>query len=40
MKNIKEIKEMGLEELHEEIDELWPYLYMAKETSTCSNGMD
>lgn len=41
---MKEIKEMKLDELRKEMDELWSYLYMTKETSTYDkfeyNGLD
>lgn len=41
---MKEIKEMTVDELRKEMDELWSYLYMTKETSTYDkfewNGLD
>jgi hypothetical protein len=41
---MKEIKEMTLEELRKEMDELWVYLYMTREVGTYDkfewNGLD
>jgi len=41
---MKEIKEMTLKEFRKEMDELWGYLYMTKETGTYHmfewNGLD
>ena len=41
---MKDIKEMTLEELHKEMDELWTYLYMTKEVDAYDkfdwNGLD
>lgn len=41
---MKDIKEMTLEELRKEMDELWTYLYMTREVSVYDkfewNGLD